>query len=84
MNCKPGDLAAVTGSPISGVNGQIVEVISASDPLYIFGLAGVPGWFCTNAGMREQGIRYAPIPDCMLRPISGVPANEKVINEVMA
>lgn len=69
MNCKPGDLAYVTGSPVEQLNGLTVEVLSRSAPFKKYG----PAWNCTSASMREQGFSDLPIPDSMLRPISGVP-----------
>lgn len=80
MNCKPGDLAVVSGLPVADCNGQIVEVISIFGPLRDFGLA----WNCSNATMRDVGFPSLPIPDAMLRPISGVPVHDEQIDKVIA
>ncbi|KPD17248.1 hypothetical protein ADM96_20265 [Burkholderia sp. ST111] len=80
MNCKPNDLAVVTGCPIADCNDQVVEVVSLYGPLREFGLA----WNCTNSRIREAGFPLMPIPDAMLRPISGLPVHGEQIDEVTA
>jgi hypothetical protein len=80
MNCKPGDLAVVTGCPIEACNDQVVEAISIHGPLRDYGIA----WNCTNSRIREAGFASMPIPDAMLRPISGVPLFYAALDEVPA
>lgn len=80
-NVKPGDLAIVISGPI---NGTIVNVIQ-------FMLEGqshgehhttVDGWLVEDAGRRNfinacgAALKFGVIPDCWLRPVSGLPDNE--------
>jgi hypothetical protein len=78
MNCKIGDLAVVTGCPIANCNDQVVEVVSLYGPLRKFGLA----WNCTNSRIRMAGFPMVPIPDAMLRPISGLPVDDEVTEDL--
>ncbi|CAG9194105.1 conserved hypothetical protein [Paraburkholderia caribensis] len=80
MNVKAGDMAIVTGSPVPEINGQIVEVLSLFGELLGEGLA----WLCTCHSMRDEGYPSLPIPDSMLRPISGVPVRDEQLDEVTA
>ncbi len=82
MNCKPGDLAITHGMHDSENNGVIVEVLSLSDPRGI--------WLCrTRFPMREIETRQllageGHLCDQNLRPISGVPVHDEVLDEVVA
>jgi hypothetical protein len=80
MNVKPGDLAVVTGCPVTELNGCPVEVLSRAADDFEFG----PMWNCTAPSMREEGFEQIPIPDAMLRPISGMPVHDEQLDEVTA
>ncbi|MGB8422210.1 hypothetical protein [Paraburkholderia sp.] len=83
MNCKPGDLAYVVGDiPEAGL---VVTVVKAFGQDYEFGFG-----FCWTVESREPQktlrgfITRFEVPDSNLRPISGVPVNEEVTEEVTA
>lgn len=95
MNCKPGDLAYIVGS--SKFAGRIVEVVSHAPQDVPFALpdgymqsptnyewvirfVGAPIEAPVTLGTRVT--RYGAAPDRLLRPISGVPVNEEVPNEI--
>jgi hypothetical protein len=78
--CKPGDLAYVVYGAQSGA---IVSVIKASTPL----ADGSPTWSAESraplktvnpeTGQRRTDRKFR-VPDFWLRPISGVPVDDKV------
>jgi hypothetical protein len=86
MNCKPGDLAIVV--PPSDNSGLIVRVIR---PAIGDHFSGLPSWFVTSAGrpleaQRKDGSRRsamaAQCPDAWLRPVSGLPINDEVTDDI--
>ncbi|MGF6837034.1 hypothetical protein QF001_000901 [Paraburkholderia youngii] len=93
MNCKPGDLAIQIRST-SGNEGRIVKVLSflGSDPFYEgfrWCIGAGPCWLVEYQGtggtsIRGKRMKTMPCPDSRLRPISGVPVDEDVTNEVTA
>ncbi|MBB5547514.1 hypothetical protein [Paraburkholderia fungorum] len=89
MNCKPGDLAVLMGlsGEWSANNGHIVEVLHLAygDTWSVKCIAHVKGF------MASLGIFLPAVPgevcecrDKWLRPISGVPVNDEVKDEVGA
>ncbi|WP_186079334.1 hypothetical protein [Burkholderia gladioli] len=97
MNCKPGDLAIITRG--REVAGRIVEVISPCPRNIIFqlpdGCSHHPvdyEWIVkfqnpVIARLSSGGTRktyFAPVPDRVLRPISGVPVTDDIEDEVPA
>ncbi len=82
MNCKPGDLAYVTGSGLPEQNGMVVKVEEV-------GRNGPSWWVVSFRGVvqtRNGGLAVgrAQVPDANLRPISGVPVTDDVDIEVPA
>lgn len=87
MNCKPGDLAVVIGAPdeYASNNGHIVEVLSLE-----YGEV----WNVKTISSMKGKIAYTDIPaiskpgeialcwDKFLRPISGLPIGDEVIEEL--
>ena len=85
MNCKPGDLAIVRYAH-TPVIGKIVEVIERSDDVL-----GLPAWRVQFQGIakvrnKETGQLTlgcdADCPDAWLRPISGVPIENEMTEEM--
>jgi hypothetical protein len=96
MNCKPGDLAVIADSDFPENIGHIVEVLRPCpahqliDPM-------VPEWECKMISELKvdlwsfgDGDEVDPNPgeidiqDRDLRPISGVPINDEVRDEITA
>jgi hypothetical protein len=90
MNCKPGDLAYLSSDCID--EGVIVEVLGAGPKI-----DGYPAWHCHSRtaiecekmeGGKNVGGKYFMtdilVEDRYLRPISGVPVNDEVRDEVPA
>lgn len=95
MNCKIGDLAVVIGKgPIAG---RIVEVFKACPQNVVFCLPdGYPHepvdyeWIVrlqnpaevnTTGGMTRRTV-WAPAPDRKLRPVSGIPMEDEVTEDL--
>ncbi|MBP0714838.1 hypothetical protein ABXK61_16150 [Burkholderia sola] len=80
MNCKPGDLAFVIASTIPQNIGRIVEVIAWSGEMQM--------WECRSRDpmLLKSGefLTEHFCEDSRLRPISGVPINDDVTDEVRA
>ena len=92
MNCKPGDLAIIVRSEFSEDIGTICEVLYQCDPLEWVD-PEIPEWTCKSERISrvmdsDTGeIRLAidfDIPDAWLRPVSGLPIDEEVKDEVTA
>jgi hypothetical protein len=94
LNCKPGDLAIVMYSE-TGLNlGKIVEVIKllGETPEFdgqFWNIDDGPSWLVEAKGspiLCSVGppLSVVPIPDAWLRPISGVPVDEEITDEVTA
>lgn len=90
MNCKPGDLAIcirVLDSRLSENIGRIVTVIGPSDYSedgyrnYWNVEARAPGVKCWN-GKDFITVTHCVIRDSNLRPISGVPLNDEVTDDL--
>jgi len=96
-NCKIGDLAIVIGK--SSIAGRIVEVIGPCPRNTPFCLPdGFPHepvdyeWIVRLQNPVEARLDngttrttvYAPVPDRVLRPVSGLPIDEDVKDEVTA
>ena len=89
MNCKPGDLAIIVrcGSVTENI-GRIVEVLRAGGemrghPLWVVGCPSPLIAVVPETGQRvprHSGL----IPDAWLRPVSGLPVDEKAPDEVTA
>ncbi|MET3232239.1 UNVERIFIED_ORG: hypothetical protein ABIC54_004444 [Burkholderia sp. 1263] len=93
MNCKPGDLAVIIRSSFPSNIGHIVEVLRRCpaceliDPL-------VPEWECREIGSLEKEVWVfgeddtppkdgeIDIADRDLRPISGVPVDDEVTDDL--
>ncbi|BEH18874.1 hypothetical protein [Burkholderia pseudomallei] len=82
MNCKPGDLAYVTGSGIPEQNGMVVKVEEAGANGPSWWVVSFRGAVQTRTGRVAFG--RAQVLDANLRPISGVPVSDDVYNEVPA
>jgi hypothetical protein len=95
MNCKPGDLAYIVGS--SKFAGRIVEVVSYAPIGVNFALPDgytqiaqhyewvirfVGASIEAPTGLGTRVTRYATAPDRLLRPISGVPVNDEVTDDI--
>lgn len=96
MNCKPGDLAIVINAFFCHENiGRIVEVVRRAVP----GVDTTPdsthdSWMvrsdrplARSAGkgsFRIAPANEAPCADCNLRPVSGLPVDEEVKDELHA
>jgi hypothetical protein len=86
LNCKPGDLAYVVRSVIPENIGIVVEVLRACTEYDCY--ANDPAWWVrspsptmhTDGSFQRDGTAY----DRNLRPISGVPVDEEVTDEVSA
>ncbi|AJG19051.1 hypothetical protein [Cupriavidus basilensis] len=90
MNCKPGDLAYIVRDPYPENLGRVVKVVGA--PQWI---DDGPAWFCQATGgplrvmnidRPRETLRDTEF-DCYdsdLRPISGVPVEDEVSDEVTA
>lgn len=89
MNCKPGDLAYIVRDPYPENVGRVVRVIGPNAH------AGGPEWDCESCGAplrvldpaRPWAFAIDARFDCYdadLRPISGVPVEDEVCDEVMA
>jgi hypothetical protein len=85
MNCKRGDLAYLSADCVD--EGVIVEVLTSA------GLSanGVPAWFCqsrspidctTERTNRNITTTEFAVEDRYLRPISGVPVNDEVTDDI--
>jgi hypothetical protein len=96
MNCKPGILAYIAHSTLPQNIGKVVEVIAADLSRLPGESIEAPRWVIKHRspmhvvirGTREIVIR-APgtlmsAPDAWLRPISGVPVNDEVTEEITA
>lgn len=89
MNCKPGDLAYLSSDCVA--EGVVVEVLSAGPSL-----EDGPMWHCKSRtliycdlrspdGLRVKGSAFRKdicIADKYLRPISGVPIEDEVTNDI--
>lgn len=90
MNCKPGDLAIVvvpTTWPRKTLDGKIVEVIRFVPPRGPESRWDQrPAWWCkfSTAWFNDHGHMFLEscLLDSWLRPISGVPVNDEVVDEV--
>ena len=92
MNCKPGDMAIVvvpSDGPTKTLSDRIVEVVCFVPP------RGPgpewdrrPTWWCkfSTAWFNDHGVMFLEscVLDSWLRPISGVPVNDEVKDEVTA
>jgi hypothetical protein len=86
MNCKPGDLALVIRAELPENIGIVVEVVERCE------LFGEGYWLCRARTPRAtlNGFGHVvvadsgSVPDSWLRPISGVPVAEEIIDEVTA
>lgn len=85
MNCKPGDIAIVVPPSINA--GGIVVVLRADDR----GLhpASLLTWEAESLGGPLQTYDHGPcvevcIPDAWLKPVSGLPLHDEIIDEVTA
>lgn len=86
MNCKPGIMAIVIKAELQENIGIIVDVVSECP-------VGGPGyWWCSTREPRRTvsglgyilSVRDASMPDSWLRPVSGLPLNEEIGDEVTA
>lgn len=87
MNCKPGIMAMIIGSPNLAANGMIVDVVERCRDV-----SGLPAWLVKISdafdvtskltGARVSNLVYCP--DAWLRPISGEPVTDDVTDEVPA
>ncbi|WP_233343495.1 hypothetical protein [Burkholderia cepacia] len=97
MNVKPGDLAIVIRG--RAVAGRVVEIVGPCPRNVVFLLPDGCGhepvdyeWIVrfqnpVEAPMdngRSRTALYAPMPERVLRPISGVPVTDDVTDEVTA
>lgn len=85
MNCKPGDLAYIVKAPFGGPIGSVVEVEKPFGTEPRFGFA----WYVKSSRpipTRELGYRTdgVVVPDDWMRPISGVPIEDEVTEEITA
>lgn len=84
MNCKPGDLAIIIRAHLSENVGAIVEVIA---PCEYFGEGY---WHCRSCTPRRGVIgdrvvsaaKEHSILDAWMRPISGVPVDDEVKDDI--
>lgn len=92
MNCKAGDLAIVVAAYHRKENiGRIVEVVRAAvmDVDYKSDRSG-PAWVVRSDRPLARVGYYFPLADgfesvaadCNLRPISGIPLNDKVTDDL--
>ena len=87
MNCKPGDMAIIMKAPLSKDGapiGMIVEVTNqwATDRRF-----GHCWWCIVPRKVETVGLGLMPachIADDWLRPVSGLPITDDVIDEVTA
>jgi hypothetical protein len=87
MNCKPGDLAIIVKAPLSrdgGPLGLIVEVLGDGETDSMFGFC----WLCKfRTPMETVGghiLTTLHVADDWLKPISGLPIDEEITDEVTA
>ncbi|WP_174958600.1 hypothetical protein [Burkholderia aenigmatica] len=86
MNCKPGDLAIITGCfyKISETNiGAIVRIL---EPALHTKAPHAWSVLSTRALMSQSGetVWKIVVADCHLRPVSGLPVTEDITDEVTA
>ena len=92
MNVKPGDLAIIVRSEFAEDIGTICEVMYLCDP-FEWVDAEIPEWTCksyrigrvvdSDTGELRLALDF-DIPDAWLRPVSGLPIDEDVTDEVTA
>jgi hypothetical protein len=86
VNCKPDDLAIIvkTGKGFEECIGRIVKTIEISSPSHweIEFVGPVPAIAAMHKAI--QGKKGFDIPDAFLRPITGLPVDDGVKDEVPA
>jgi hypothetical protein len=85
MHCKIGDIAIVL--PPSRNSGMIVEVLAATESKHYHPLRA---WHCRSAGgllkvfpdYRGDRSLDAIMPDAWLRPVSGLPVDDEISEDL--
>ena len=95
LRCKVGDLAVVVNAEQTSNLGQIVEVLGLptnrpfklNGPGHVWQVRTVSGRKSLHYRMPKGHFRHlaiGPVPDCRLRPITGLPAQNSVIRQASA
>lgn len=95
LNCKPGDMAIVVSAYHRPENiGRIVEVVRVAVEGVDYKINGASqfAWLVKSQRPLARAGYYMPIPDgyeavcadCNLRPVSGLPVDEEIRDEVAA
>lgn len=88
MNCKPGDLAIIIHDPdFKGQDlGKLVEVIKGEgldcDGDYCWECQPLSPLTGCDEGRVETNLTLIDIPDAWLKPVSGLPLDEEVLEEI--
>ena len=85
LRCSIGDLAIVVSAKLPQNIGQIVEILglqtgkpfALTEPGHVWQVRAVSGraslYYCFDKEGRIVQHAEGPVPDCRLRPVSGVP-----------
>ena len=97
LHCKVGDLAIVVSAELPENIGQIVEILglkarrgpNVQGPGHVWCVFAVSGrptlTYRHNDGTgRIDKLVRGPVPDCRLRPVSGLPDGDAVHEDVVA
>ena len=95
LNCKIGDLAIVVNAKVTENIGQLVEVkgphrgrpVRLSAPGHVWQVRTVSGRKTLQYRYRDgRVVEYAtgPVPDCRLRPVSGLTGVDTLAEEASA